>query len=245
METLIYKSSIFAHVVAGILSLITGFVAMVVKKGGKTHNRAGVVFYWSMTLIFVSTIIFFLLDPTNVRYHFFLTLGIVSFYPNWSGKRMLSMKKGVNPTKLDLFGAWAVGISGIIMLAYAGYGFMNPTAVGGYKILFIIFGIVSLVNAYGDLKVYLGYVEAEKMHWFLSHAGKMIGAYSAAVSAFCVNIVPRLLPNETPAFVNILIWTMPATILGIISQQLIKRYKKKFGITPKAKSTIQPKIELA
>lgn len=242
METLIYKSSIFAHVVAGILSLITGLIAMIVKKGGKTHNRAGVVFYWSMTLIFVSTIIFFILDPTNIRYQFFLTLGIVSFYPNWSGKRMLSMKKGVNPTKLDLFGAYGILISGIVMVSYAVYGFINPVK-DGYTILFMIFGIVSLLNAYGDLKVYLGFVKAEKMHWFLAHAGKMIGAYSAAVSAFCVNIVPRLLPNETPAFVNILIWTLPATILGIISSIIIKKYRNKFNAN--TKSSIRSDVQLA
>lgn len=243
METLIYKSSIFAHVVAGILSLITGLVAMLVKKGGKTHNRAGAIFYWSMTLIFVSTIIFFILDPTNVKYHFFLTIGIVSFYPNWSGKRMLSMKKGVNPTSIDIIGAYGILISGIVMVGYGAYGFINPAAVSGYKILFIIFGIVSLMNAYGDLKVYLGFVKAEKMHWFLAHAGKMIGAYSAAISAFCVNIVPRFLPNETPAFVTILIWTLPATILGIISGFVIKRYRNKFNNS--TKSTIQTNVQLA
>lgn len=230
METLIYKSSIFTHVLAGFLSLALGLVAMVTQKGSKIHNRAGLVFYWSMTIIFITTIIFMILDPTSLKYQFFLTIGIVSFYPNWSGKRMLSMKKGINPTKIDLIAAWAIGISGLTMLGYSIYGFSHTKQFQGLEYLFLVFGIVSLTNAYGDLKIYLGYQKAEKMHWFLAHGGKMMGAYSAALTAFCVNIVPRYFPAQTPFFVFILTWVLPGILIGIISARIIKKYKAKFRI---------------
>lgn len=234
METLIYKSSIAVHVLCGILSLIAGFVAIIANKGGKIHNRAGVVFYWSMFMIFVTTTIFFILYPTNLKYQFFLGIGIVSFYPNWSGKRMLAMKKGLIPTLADKIGAWLIGISGICMLAYGAYLTANPPkGFGELNILFFIFGIVSILNAYGDLKLYLGFVKAEKMHWFFAHAGKMMGAYTAAITAFCVNIVPRFMPENTPSFVFILTWTAPGVILGIVSARIIKKYKVKFQIAEK------------
>lgn len=234
METLIYKSSIAVHVLCGILSLIAGLVAMIANKGGKAHNRAGVVFYWSMFMIFVTTTIFFILYPTNLKYQFFLGIGIVSFYPNWSGKRMLGMKKGFKPTLVDKIGAWLIGFSGVCMLAYGTFLTLNPSKeFGGLNILFFIFGTVSLSNAYGDLKFYLGYVKAEKMHWFFAHAGKMMGAYTAAITAFCVNIVPRFLPENTPSFVFILTWTAPGIILGIVSARIIKKYKIKFKIAEK------------
>ncbi|MCU0326524.1 MAG: hypothetical protein MUF45_14930 [Spirosomaceae bacterium] len=228
METLIYKSSIFIHILAGFLSLALGLVAMIAKKGSQIHNRAGLVFYWSMTVIFITTIIFMILDPTSLRYQFFLTIGIVSFYPNWSGRRMLSMKKGINPTTIDLAAAWTIGLSGLIMLGYSIYGFLNTKQFQGLEYLFLVFGIVSLANAYGDLKIYLGYQKAEKMHWFLAHGGKMMGAYSAALTAFCVNIVPRYFPAQTPFFVFILTWVLPGFLIGIISGRIIKNYKKKF-----------------
>lgn len=244
METLIYKSSIAVHVICGILSLASGLVAMIANKGGKVHNRAGIVFYWSMFMIFVTTTIFFILYPTNLKYQFFLGIGIVSFYPNWSGKRMLSMKKGLVSTMVDKIGAYLVGISGICMLAYGAYLTQNPSKeFGGLNILFFVFGVVSLSNAYGDLKVYLGYVKAEKMHWFFAHAGKMMGAYSAALTAFCVNIVPRFLPENTPFFVFIMTWTAPGIIIGILSARIIKKYKAKFKI--EAKPSIFSKLKLS
>ncbi len=239
METLIYKSSITVHILCGILSLASGLVAMIANKGGKIHNRAGVVFYWSMFMIFVTTTIFFILYPTNLKYQFFLGIGIVSFYPNWSGKRMLSMKKGpgsrtVVPTLIDKVAAYLIGISGVCMLAYGVYLTQNPPKnFAGLNILFFVFGTVSLANAYGDLKVYLGFVKAEKMHWFFAHAGKMMGAYSAAITAFCVNIVPRFFPENTPFFVFIIMWTAPGVIIGILSARIIKKYKVKFKIEEK------------
>lgn len=234
METLIYKSSIAVHVLCGILSLAAGLVAMIANKGGKIHNGAGLVFYWSMFMIFVTTSIFFILYPTNLKYQFFLGIGIVSFYPNWSGKRMLSMKKGLMPTMIDKIGAWLVGISGICMGTYGAYLTQNPPkSFGGLNILFFVFGMVSLANAYGDLKVYLGFVKAEKMHWFFAHAGKMMGAYSAAITAFFVNIVPRFFPENTPFFIFIVMWTAPGVIIGILSAGIIKKYQVKFKVEPK------------
>ena len=234
METFIYKGSIAVHVLCGIMSLAAGLVAMIANKGGKVHNRAGIIFYWSMFMIFVTTTLFFILYPTNLKYQFFLGIGIISFYPNWSGKRMLSMKKGLLPTMIDKIAAWAVGISGICMLSYGAYLTLNPPKdFGGLNILFFVFGTVSLSNCYGDLKYYLGYVKAEKMHWFFAHGGKMMGAYSAAITAFCVNIVPRLFPENTPFFVFIFMWTAPGVILGVLSARIIKKYQAKFKIETK------------
>lgn len=242
METLIYKSSIAVHILCGILSLASGLVAMIANKGGKVHNRAGIVFYWSMFMIFVTTTLFFILYPTNLKYQFFLGIGIVSFYPNWSGKRMLAMKKGLVPTLTDKIGAWLVGFSGLCMLTYGAYLTANPAkGFDALNILFFVFGTVSLLNAYGDLKLYLGHAKAEKMHWFFAHAGKMMGAYSAAITAFCVNIVPRFLPENTPSMVFIMTWTAPGIIIGIVSARIIKKYQVKFKI--EAKPSLPAKIK--
>lgn len=244
MEKQIFNFFLVIHVICGFLSLVTGLIAMIADKGKKTHNRAGNVFYWAMCGIFVTTIIFFVIYPAQVKYQFFLTIGIVSFYPNFSGKRLLSMKKAIMPTLVDWIAAWTVGVCGLVMIGYSVYGFMNPANFNGMTILFTIFGIVCLVNAYGDLKIYLGYVKPEKMHWFLGHGGKMMGAYSAALTAFCVNIVPRYLPQNTPAFVFILTWTLPGVLIGIIASRMLKKYKVKFGISPK-KNQVPAGMEMA
>ena len=232
MGHLIYKSAIFIHVLCGILSLTSGLIAMIVTKGGKKHKRAGLVFYWSMAIIFATTILFFVLEPSSLKYQFFLGIGIVSFYPNWSGRRMLSMKKGILPMPIDKIGAYLIGVSGLAMIVYGAYLTIHEVkGFDGLNILFFVFGTVSLANCYGDLKVYLGYVKAEKLHWFFAHAGKMMGAYSAAITAFCVNIVPRYLPANTPSFVAILTWVAPGLTVGIVARILIKKYKLKMAPT--------------
>ncbi len=71
------------------------------------------------------------------------------------------------------------------------------------------------------------------MHWFFAYAGKMMGAYAAAITAFFENIVPRFMPENTPSFVFIITWTAPGIILGIISARIIKKYKTKFKIEAK------------
>ncbi len=231
MEASIFKIALFIHVLAGVISLSSGLVAMSYgKKGGKVHNIAGNLFYWAMAVIFLTTILFFILYPGKIRFHFFLMIGIVSFYPNWSGKRMLVMKKGLVPTLMDKIAAYGIGISGICMLIYAVFGLVFPEKYGDYAILFIIFGIVSLSNSYGDLKFYLNYKTPIKMHWFFAHGGKMMGAYTAALTAFCVNIVPRFLPENSPSFVYIFTWVAPGVVFGIVSFKILKRYKIKFGI---------------
>jgi hypothetical protein len=229
MQTLIFKTALFIHVLCGISSLSSGLIAMIVKKGGKVHNRAGIVFYWSMFYIFISTVLFLILDLSNLKYQFFLGIGIVSFYPNWSGKRMLGMKKTFAPQLIDKIGAVGIGLSGMCMLSYAILLTIHPNSdFGGLNILFFIFGAVSLANCYGDLKYYLGFYKTEKMHWFFAHGGKMIGAYSAAMTAFFVNIVPRFLPSNTPDFVQILTWVVPGVTVGIAGRIILAKFRKKF-----------------
>lgn len=231
MTKTIFQSAIFLHVIAGVVSLASGLVAMSYgKKGGKVHNISGQIFYWAMFIIFITTVLFFVIYPDKLKYQFFLTIGIVSFYPNWSGRRMLSMKKGLVPKWYDKVGGFAIGLSGIAMITYGILGFQNPKEFGGMQYLFLVFGNVSLINAYGDLKYYLNFKTAPKMHWFFAHGGKMMGAYSAALTAFCVNIVPKYLPQNLPFYYYLLTWIAPGIIIAIVSNRLLKKYKIKFNV---------------
>lgn len=232
MGTLIFKYALIIHVICGFLSLLCGSIAMSAKKGGKVHNRAGVVFYWAMFGVFITTLLFFIIYPGNLKYQFFLTIGLISFYPTWSGKRMLKMKKGLAPAMTDKVAAFGIGISGLVMLTYATYGFASGHINPAFQILFAIFGVVSLFNAYGDLKLYLGFQEAPEMHWFFSHAGKMMGAYAAAITAFCVNIVPRYLPENLPGVLQVLTWVLPGIMIIYIGKKILKKFRIKFKLIP-------------
>ena len=227
MNALIYKPMLFIHVLCGITALLTGFMAMVArKKGGKFHKANGVVFYYAMLGIFVTTVIFFVLEPFKLKYQFFLGIGIVSFYPTYVGRRMLSMKKEIVANPLDWFAVYFAALSGVVMV---GYGMMVDDL--SFRILFSIFGTNILLNSFNDWRLYTGRKKAEDMQWFLGHAGRMIGAYSAAVTAFCVNVVPRYMPKNTPEIVYIATWVLPGLILGLVTVYTIRKYRKQFAVS--------------
>lgn len=225
----IFKASLFLHVIAGVLGLSFGLIAMTTrKKGGKLHNKTGIVFYWSMAFIFFTSILFVILYPHELKYHFFLTIGIVSFYPSFSGKRLLSMKKGLNIKWFDWVAALIILISGISMIIYG--VLIRPQSEGSYSILFLIFGVLSITQGLGDIRFFSTKSEPPKMFWFFGHAAKMIGAYSAAVTAFFVNVVPRFLPDNVSFFVLISTWVGPVILFALITHYVIRKYKLKFKL---------------
>jgi hypothetical protein len=231
MENTIFKSAMFIHVIAGIISLITGLIGMLSKKGSKLHNKLGIVFYYAMCIIFITTVLFFIIYPDKVKYQFFLGVGIISFYPNWSGKRMLSFKKVFNPLPIDKIMAIAIGFVGIGMFIYAYLLKSNADSDSQLlKILFVVFGITCLLNSYGDVTAYFGFRKIEKLHWLFAHGGKMLGAYTAAVTAFSVNIVPRMLPKNMPDSTQMFIWLTPILVFSVLGQIILKRYKKKLKV---------------
>lgn len=73
MEASIFKIALFIHVMAGVISLSSGLVAMSYgKKGGKVHKIAGKLFYWAMTVIFLTTVLFLLFIQPKLDFIFFL-----------------------------------------------------------------------------------------------------------------------------------------------------------------------------
>jgi uncharacterized membrane protein len=224
MKTLIYQSTLVLHILAGIIALSTGLVAMFArKKGGKLHNRTGIVFYFAMAFIFVSTLIFFVLDPLNLKYQFFLGIGLVSFYPVYTGKSVLYMKKGVNAGVFQKALAIGAIVCALAMILFGNFGGLPMAEM----ILFNVFGVILMLNGIGDARIYFGLKPAAKNYWLMAHIGKMLGGYSAALTAFMANVVPRYLPENTSIYVFIATWTLPALILGIYSAFVRKKYSPK------------------
>ena len=232
MEAIIHKILIIIHVIGGFSALITGLVSMLVrKKGGKIHNISGIIYYWGMLVVFLTSLGFFLLEPQKLFYQFFLCISMVSFYPTFSGRRILSMKKEIKPIFIDWFAAFMVSVCGVVMWGYAIYGFLNPEKFNNFQYLFGIFGTLCLANGYGDLMVFSQRKKVDKMHWFLSHGGKMTGSYAATVTAFCVNIVPRYLPDHLPFLFYIMLWVLPGVLIGFMGNRIVEPYKIKFKLS--------------
>lgn len=62
------------HIIAGFVCLISGLVAMLSKKRKGSHSKAGGVYHWSYTVIFVTSVIMAVLHWETSQYLFYIAL---------------------------------------------------------------------------------------------------------------------------------------------------------------------------
>jgi uncharacterized membrane protein len=227
META-YKSILLVHVLCGFTALVTGLIAIFAEKGKPLHNRGGVIYYWAMFGVFVTTIGLFGLKPAETRLQFFLAVAVASFYQTFTGRRALGRKKaGSQPARLDwlalslvsAFGLFCVGYG--VWLGLKGNWFMTA--------LFGFFAQLCLGSAWADYRLFSGKKPAEKGGWLLLHIARMMASYSATVTAFLVNMSGHL-PVGTPQWVYLAVWITPGLLIGGIgSRRYMRRYQPKKG----------------
>ncbi len=221
-----YRVILTIHVLCGFTALVTGLVAMSAEKGKPLHNRTGVVYYWGMAGVFVTTLLMFSLKPTDTRLHFFLAVAVASFYQTFTGRRTLGRKKlGSAPARLDWTALILVAAFGLLCVGYGvwlglrGNWFMTA--------LFGFFAALCLGSARNDYRLFAGKTEAEKGGWLILHIVRMMGSYSATVTAFLVNMSGRL-PADTPQWVYLAVWTLPGTLIGfLITPRFVRKYRSK------------------
>lgn len=214
----------YFHISAGITALLTFLLPMFLAKGGKAHKRVGWIFVFAMTALCVSAgplSIYRLFTETSrgvrIGSAFLFYISILSFAAVWHGVRVLRFKGlGANNNRLDL------GVSGL--LAFAGV----VTAVLGLSLqtpLLVIFGAFGVYAGLRQIREWLN-PNKEKMHWWFSHMGGMMGASTAALTAFLVINSTRL---GLQAF-SLTVWLLPTAILTPITIIWTRYYRNKFGL---------------
>ena len=160
------------HVAAGVISLVTGLISILSLKGSKVHKKSGKIYFYSMTIVFVTAIII-----ASYRFNRFLFLiAFLSYYSVFAGVRKLRLKnlhKNQKPKWFD----WTAGIfNGIANLFFIGLG--------------IYYGIGGLLISYVNLKPFI--IRPNKSyHWYLSHIGNMFGGYIATSTAFLSTLISK------------------------------------------------------
>ena len=102
---------IIIHVLASLLAIIIGIVAMWARKGGKRHIQTGKIFFWSMvTVCLTGSMLLF--------YDFNIFLGVItilSFYTSLTGYRAPSRRKTTFAGWIDWTAAITAMVSGILL----------------------------------------------------------------------------------------------------------------------------------
>lgn len=213
------------HIAGGAGAFLLAPVALMTAKGGKLHRRWGMVYLWSMGVVAATALPMALYRPVL----FLALVAVFSFYSCFSAWRVLALKdlaRGGSAKTID----WvAGGITFVTSACLAGFGAFKPVIVQNMGIVAIVFGLIGMALAVGQLKSFV-VKPKEKMFWWYTHLGNMIGSYIAAWSAFSVVTLSRFLGHGW------LVWLWP-TLLGVPAITLTTAYyKRKF--TPKVKRAV-------
>ncbi len=172
---LVFQIILIIHIISGSLGLLTGTINILQKKGVKRHRQIGRLFVFFMITAGISSIILAILHPNN----FLLIVGIFTIYLVGTGDRYMRLRllgKGQKPAFTDWF------LSGICFIVWGAYMIYYSNNFG---IVLVVFGLIGLSNVKNDFKNYAGRSKKKK-YWMLAHIWRMMGGYTASLTAFIV-----------------------------------------------------------
>ena len=174
-----YSPILIVHICAGVIGVLSGSTALVVRKGSRLHRRAGVVFVMSMMSMAAAGAYVALTksQPTNV------IAGTFTFYlvaTAWLTVTRKEKETGGLEWGLVLLGL-AAGTSSLILGRQAA---QSTTGVEtGDSVLLYIFGAVALLSAAGDIRMLIrgGVAGAQRL---VRHLWRMCVALFIAAGSF-------------------------------------------------------------
>jgi hypothetical protein len=207
------------HITAGASSFLLAPVALATAKGGKQHKRWGMVYLWSMGVVAATALPMALYRPVL----FLALVAVFSFYLAFAGYRVTRLKelaRGGSATPIDWIAAVVTFVSSACL---AGFGAFRPAWVQGMGIVSIVFWFIGMRAAAAEMWKFVRKPK-EKMFWWYTHLGNMMGSYIAAWTAFSVT---TLSTNYRHA--GMILWLWP-TIVGVPAIVLTTAYyKRKFA----------------
>jgi uncharacterized membrane protein len=141
-----------AHIVAGVLALLFGYVALYASKGATLHRRSGMLFVYAMVTMSLSGA---LMDAWNTRsISVNVVAGLMTFYFVTTG--LLTVRPRAQESRWIDRAAVAFVLTVSVLAFAAGLDMMRrgrPEAAPSF-----IFGIVGLLAAAGDIRLLRGRV---------------------------------------------------------------------------------------
>lgn len=201
---------IIIHVIAGSASLLFGMIAFLLRSNTPKHKPIGRIYFWCMTVVFVSAIILSVAKSLV----FFFFIAVFTYYSVAIAYRALRLKQlhlGQKPALIDWFIQIAAGLvfAGALILA-------GINDYQGARIIMLVFGAMGLWAVYVNSKaIFKG--PKKTNYWLTMHLGNMLGSYIGAITAFLVNQSDKIPVN--PLF----LWLGPTVLLvPIITMELRK-----------------------
>jgi hypothetical protein len=172
---ILHKSNIIIHVIAGTFALILAIIAIISNKRIVFHKKVGKVFLGFLSIVILTGLLGVFIFGRN---SFLLVITVLSGYFGFSGYRTLQTKSN-EPKMLDII----VALLSISTVFYFLYYFKTIGMIWKPVIIYSTVGAIIAVISYDLLRYFIPKAKYQKL-WFYEHIYKMIGAFTALLSAF-------------------------------------------------------------
>ena len=183
--TPIHLTNIIVHVTAGSAGLLLGVMALLTRKGGARHKKAGRWFLAVLSVVILTGLIGVFVFKRNT---FLLVITMLSAYLGFSGFRTIRFKSN-QPRVPDM----AVAVVTLLSVIYFLYYMRSIGMIWSPVIIYSTVGYLSLVIAYDFIR-YLIPRERYGGLWLYEHILKMVSAFSGILSAFVGTVLPQYQP---------------------------------------------------
>jgi hypothetical protein len=178
-------ANILLHILGGTVGLIAGLFALVTRKGGRLHIRAGRLFIYAYCVIVVTAI----LGIVVFEFRSFLAVAtIASSYDVFAGYRALRLR-GRRPQLPDVI-ASVLAFAAPGVFVFAMHFLHKPWSPA---LTWSVLGGILLLSAYDLLRLWLPRRWLERV-WVQEHLYKMLAAYIAISATAAATILPRFMP---------------------------------------------------
>ncbi len=161
------------HIIAGVIGLVSGAVALSAHKGAKLHRKGGMIFVYAMMIVAITGTVMGLLISEMAA----VIPGALTFYLVLTSFLTVRRPAGRKFSWIDI-GAMLIGM--IVGITSVIYGIV---AEGQPTVLYIIFGAVALLATLGDLRMMARGVQGS--HRIARHLWRMCFAlFLASISLF-------------------------------------------------------------
>lgn len=191
------------HITAGCLALVSGLLAILLRKNVNKHRPMGKFYFWCMTTIFITSI------PMAVyKFNLFLFfINIFTYHSTTTAYRSLKLKhlhEGQKPLTVDWLIEYTNILANLSLIIYGIYYSFAYEWQGG--VIAFVFGSTGLNSSRLNLERLKGKIK-HKNYWVIAHIGGMLGSYIGAITAFTVN------NNRWIGMPDVVAWLGPTVIL--------------------------------
>ena len=178
-------ANILIHILAGVLAIACGTIAIVSMKGGRVHVKVGKFFVYAYVALVITAVI----GVAVFEFRSFLKVAIIaSSYDVFAGYRALQLR-GRRPQPIDII------LSVIALLAPVAFILAIRALHKPWSpvLTWSVLGGLMALATYDLSRVALPQSWLRRV-WLKEHLYKMLAAYIAAVATAGATIFPRLAP---------------------------------------------------